>query len=91
MFHFLRRCPQHPFAIPEPCEVALPLAPLRHCIAEALKRHREEQWPRKRKAEMAEEDTAESPVPPQEDQAEEESAARAQLRKWKEQKKKARR
>lgn len=67
--------------------MALPLAPLRHCIVEALKRHREEHWPRKRKTEMAEEDTAESLVQPQDDQAEEESAARAQLRKWKEQKK----
>lgn len=87
VFHFLRRCPQHPADIPEPCEVALPLAPLRQCLVEALARHRVEHWPRKRKAEADQEGAVRSPLPLQGDQALEESAAVRKAREWKQQKK----
>lgn len=86
-FHFLRRCPKHPRDIPRPSEVSLPLAPLRSCVMEALVRHRDEQWPWKRKADVAVEDAGESTSPENVDSAAMRSKTPPMLRKWKQVKK----
>jgi hypothetical protein len=87
VFHLLRRCPQHPDEIPRPSEVALPLAPLRRYLVEALVRHREEKWPRKRKAEEEEVDPAMKVEAEEVDSATTRCMTPPMLREWKQRKK----
>ncbi|KAG8731838.1 hypothetical protein FRC10_001431 [Ceratobasidium sp. 414] len=51
VFRLLRRCPEHPSESPIPCELELPLAPLRSRMLASLSLHRDAEWPIKRKAE----------------------------------------
>ncbi|KAF8597003.1 hypothetical protein BDV93DRAFT_562738 [Ceratobasidium sp. AG-I] len=87
IFHFLRRCPQHPNDIPRPSEVALPLDPLKYHLIEALARHRDEHWPRKRKAEPEEDDAAQPLLQRKEGPATTRSTTPPMLRGWVQQKK----
>jgi hypothetical protein len=84
VYHFLRRCPDHPNDIPTPAEILLPLAPLRRILVEALARHREELRSLKRKAETWPGNTPTLPqtaVPPAAG-----STIHDRLRAWKERK-----
>lgn len=78
VFHFLRRCPQHPNEIPDPGEVLLPMALLRDNIIAALAGHREEVNRRKRKLH-----TQEVALPEDDSPSTVRSATPDKLRTWK--------